>query len=94
MGNLKSLPDRSAQFKTVICLLLEGKPHLFEGICTGNIIEEKRGSHGFGYDPVFVPDGATKTFAQMNMEEKSRYSHRRKAVDKLVAFLNNLKANA
>ena len=89
MGILKSATDRSAQFRTVICLILQGKQHLFEGICKGAIITVQKGSSGFGYDPVFIPNGADKTFAQMTLEEKSRYSHRRKAVDKLVEFLNS-----
>ena len=60
----------------------------FEGICKGLIIAEKKGTEGFGYDPVFIPDGADKTFAEMDLGEKTIYSHRRKAVDKLVSFLN------
>ena len=90
LNNLSDKNKRSAQFRTVICLLLEGEEHLFEGICRGTITTERKGSAGFGYDPVFIPDGASKTFAEMTLEEKNRYSHRRKAVDKLVAFLNNL----
>jgi XTP/dITP diphosphohydrolase len=88
--NLQGKENRTAQFRTVICLLLNSQEHLFEGICTGKIIETQLGTEGFGYDPVFTPDGADKTFAQMTMEEKNTYSHRRKATDKLVAFLNNL----
>lgn len=87
MGLLKSAGDHSAQFRTVICLILDGKQHLFEGTCKGSIITAQRGSGGFGYDPVFIPEGAAKTFAEMTLEEKSRYSHRSKAVDKLVEFL-------
>ena len=93
MGFLKSGADRSARFRTVICLLLNGQQHLFEGICTGTITMEQSGSSGFGYDPVFVPDGASATFAQMTLQEKARYSHRRKALDKLVAFLNSMPLN-
>lgn len=88
--NLTGKDDRSAQFRTVICLVLNGQEHLFEGLCRGQIIEEKRGTGGFGYDPVFIADGAEKTFGEMTIEEKGRYSHRKKAVDKLVAFLNTL----
>ena len=88
--NLQGKENRTAQFRTVICLLLNGDEHLFEGICTGKIIETQLGTEGFGYDPIFIPDGANKTFAQMTMEQKNTYSHRRKATDKLVAFLNNL----
>ncbi len=87
---LKKLDDtenRKAHFKTVICLNINGKQHLFEGMVKGKIIHEKRGSEGFGYDPVFIPDGYTKTFAEMTLEEKSIISHRGLAVEKLVAFL-------
>ena len=83
--------NRVAQFRTVICLkMADGNEHYFEGICKGTIINERKGSEGFGYDPVFIPEGGTQTFAQMSLEEKARYSHRRKAVDGLVAFLNGL----
>lgn len=91
LTNLEGKEDRSAQFRTVICLkLADGKEHFFEGICKGTIISEQKGGEGFGYDPVFIPDGATQTFAEMSLEEKNKYSHRRKAVDGLVAFLNGL----
>ena len=88
LNNLKDKEDRTAQFRAVICLIIEGNIDFFEGICTGRIIAQKRGTAGFGYDPVFIPDGADKTFAEMDTEEKNIYSHRRKAVDKLVKFLN------
>jgi len=78
---------RTARFRTVISLLWQGKEFLFEGICEGTIIQEKKGNQGFGYDPVFVPAGSTRTFAEMTMEEKGHYSHRKKAADKLVSFL-------
>ena len=87
--NLKVKLNRKAQFRTVISLILKGNEYTFEGICKGIIIAERRGEKGFGYDPVFVPDGAEKTFAEMGLEEKNIYSHRRKAVDKLVGFLKN-----
>lgn len=90
LANLTGKQDWSAQFRTVICLILDGEEHLFEGVCRGRIVAERRGSEGFGYDPVFVPEGADQTFAEMSLSQKNRYSHRRKAVDKLVAFLNNL----
>jgi len=89
LAKLENNTNRKAQFKTVICLMWEGQQHLFDGICTGTITSEIRGKDGFGYDPIFVPDGSDKTFGQMDMAEKSRYSHRKKALDKLVAFLNN-----
>jgi XTP/dITP diphosphohydrolase len=88
---LEGRTDREARFRTVICLLLGGKEHFFEGICPGRIAEQPSGAEGFGYDPVFVPEGAEKTFAEMSLEEKNSFSHRRKALDKLVVFLNDLK---
>ncbi len=91
LNNLSGIADRSARFRTIISLIIDGRETLFEGICPGRITEERRGSHGFGYDPVFIPDGANKTFAEMSMEEKGFYSHRARATEKLVAFLNNLK---
>jgi len=87
LQNLQEKSNRTAQFKTVISLMLNGQQHQFEGICKGRIIDELKGTDGFGYDPVFIPDGDTKTFAEMTMEEKNIYSHRRKATDKLIAFL-------
>ena len=93
LANLTPYTDRSAQFKTVICLLLNGKEYYFEGICSGRITTEPQGSGGFGYDSVFIPDGATKTFAQMTLDEKNQYSHRRKATGNLVTFLNKLLVN-
>lgn len=90
LSNLAGKPDRRARFRTVISLLIEGKETQFEGICEGRIIEERRGNGGFGYDPVFVPEGWSKTFAEMSMEEKALISHRANATEKLVAFLNKL----
>jgi XTP/dITP diphosphohydrolase len=87
LANLQGIEHRKARFRTVISLLLNGKEYQFEGICEGTVIKEQQGCNGFGYDPVFVPDGSMKTFAEMDMEEKSQYSHRRKAMDKLIAFL-------
>lgn len=89
LDNLNEQPERSAQFRTVISLILGKKEYQFEGICKGKITTAPAGSNGFGYDPVFIPDGSTKTFAQMPMEEKNIYSHRKKAVEKLLAFLNH-----
>jgi XTP/dITP diphosphohydrolase len=90
LEQMKEENNRKAQFRTVICLLLNGEEYLFEGICEGTIISDEKGTEGFGYDPIFIPEGADKTFAEMTMNEKNQYSHRRKAVDKLVTFLNNL----
>lgn len=94
MGILKSCKNRSARFRTVICLILNGQQHFFEGVCNGTITKAQTGSSGFGYDPVFIPDGATKTFAQMTVADKNNFSHRRKAVNKLVAFLNSVALNS
>ena len=79
--------NRNARFRTVISLILNDKEFLFEGICTGTITTDKRGRNGFGYDPVFIPDGSKKTFAEMTMDEKNVLSHRSQAVGKLVKFL-------
>ncbi|CAG5070123.1 dITP/XTP pyrophosphatase [Dyadobacter sp. CECT 9623] len=87
LQKLSSLPDKSARFVTVITLVLNGEFHQFEGIVEGKIIAEKRGTNGFGYDPVFVPDDFDRTFAEMTLEEKSKLSHRARAFAKLVDFL-------
>lgn len=87
LKNLSGKTNRQARFKTVICLVWEEKEYFFEGICRGKIIEEKRGEEGFGYDPIFVPEGQEKTFAEMQLSEKNSFSHRGKAVEKLIAFL-------
>ncbi|HBI00722.1 MAG TPA: non-canonical purine NTP diphosphatase [Flavobacterium sp.] len=87
LANLADKENRNAQFKTVICLNLDGNQHLFEGIIKGEIINKKIGSEGFGYDPIFIPNGYSKTFAEMPIAEKSKISHRGLAVEKLVAFL-------
>ena len=85
--NLKSAENKSARFRTVISLILDSKEYFFEGICNGKIISERKGNNGFGYDPVFVPDGSDKTFAEMDMAEKNKFSHRKKAMEKLIIFL-------
>ena len=87
LQNLESKASRKAHFKTIIALIWEGEEYVFEGICKGEIVTEKSGEKGFGYDPIFVPEGSNKTFAQMTMEEKSVLSHRGMAVDQLVKFL-------
>lgn len=81
--------NRQASFTTIISLIMEGKEYFFEGKCTGRIVEIANGDMGFGYDPVFIPDGSEKTFGEMNMDEKNKFSHRRKAVDQLLEFLKN-----
>ncbi len=80
---------RSARFRTVISLIWNGKEYLFEGICEGKILSARQGSGGFGYDPIFIPEGSNRSFAEMSIAEKNQYSHRRKAADKLVLFLQN-----
>lgn len=89
LSKLEKKENRKARFKTVISLIWNNKEYLFEGICNGQIIKDQKGNEGFGYDPVFVPDGSNKTFAEMSMEEKNKFSHRRKATDKLIEFLQN-----
>jgi XTP/dITP diphosphohydrolase len=84
---LSGLENRKARFRTVISAIIDGKEHLFEGICEGKIIEKPKGEAGFGYDPVFVPDGSYATFAEMGLEEKNKFSHRQKATLKLASFL-------
>lgn len=93
LSELYHRQDRKARFRTVISLIIEGKETLFEGICEGTIATERKGSAGFGYDPVFIPEGYNKTFAEMTAEEKNRISHRSKATEKLVVFLNSLATN-
>ena len=88
LHNLQGVTNRNARFRTVVSLLLGDKEYLFEGICEGVIITEQKGTQGFGYDPVFIPTGADSSFAEMTMEEKNKYSHRQKAVAKLICFLN------
>lgn len=85
--------NRRARFRTVISLILDGKEHLFEGEVPGRITETRSGAKGFGYDPVFMPDGYDITFAEMELDEKNRISHRARAVQKLIAFLNDADAN-
>jgi XTP/dITP diphosphohydrolase len=87
LGNLKDKQDRSARFRTVIAFISEGEEYLFEGIVNGQIVEDKRGSDGFGYDSVFVPDGYSQTFAEMALSEKNKISHRARAFAKFIAFL-------
>lgn len=90
LRELNGVELRDARFRTVIALILNNEKYFFEGICIGKIAQTSSGAAGFGYDPIFIPEGANKTFAEMSMEEKNRYSHRKKAVKKLVAFLRNL----
>lgn len=88
LKNLEGKENRRARFRTVISLIEGGEEHLFEGIVEGHIIDHESGSEGFGYDPLFVPDGFDRTFAEMTAEEKNAVSHRGRAVRKLVAYLH------
>lgn len=90
LKNLENATDRSARFRTVIALILGGKEYLFEGEVRGHITEAESGCGGFGYDPVFVPDGYDITFAEMDPAEKNRISHRGRATEKLNTFLKEL----
>jgi len=96
-GNIKKLllalegeTNRKARFRTIISLIIDGKEHLFEGICEGHITESASGTEGFGYDPIFIPDGQNLSFAEMEAEEKNKISHRARAVQELVQFLNRM----
>jgi XTP/dITP diphosphohydrolase len=87
LSELRNKSNRSARFRTVICLIRGGKEQLFEGVVNGEIIEQARGAEGFGYDPIFVPEGYKITFAEMTMDEKNTISHRGRAIASLAAFL-------
>lgn len=88
---LEGKTERNAQFRTLITLILNKSTFSFEGIVRGEIILEKRGENGFGYDPIFVPEGEIRTFAEMSLEEKNKHSHRARAFQKMIEFLNELK---
>jgi XTP/dITP diphosphohydrolase len=88
LDELKGKTDRSAFYKAVICLIWNGEVHYFDGVCTGHITEQKKGTGGFGYDPVFIPDGYDKTFAELPLHIKNALSHRGKAIKKMLEFLN------
>ena len=90
LKELSSIRNRKAKFKTVIALILNGKEYFFEGVVNGNILEEKKGNDGFGYDPIFKPEGHKETFAQMSIDLKNKISLRGLAVKKLVSFLKGL----
>ena len=87
---MKDKENRNAQFRTILSLILEGNEYKFEGICKGIVLADRIGKKGFGYDPVFLPLGSQKTFAEMDMEEKNKFSHRKKAMDKMIDFLQNI----
>jgi len=89
LENLKDKSNRKARFRTVISLVIDGKEYIFEGEVNGEIIKRKCGVDGFGYDPIFKPEGFDITFAEMSLEDKNKISHRGKAVRQLIAFLEN-----
>ena len=88
LSEMQNKDNRKARFRTVIYLIEGGKEHFFEGIVNGSIIRERKGGAGFGYDPVFIPDGYSETFAEMGNDEKNKISHRARAVQKLCEYLN------
>ncbi|MGM0566292.1 MAG: non-canonical purine NTP diphosphatase [Bacteroidota bacterium] len=88
LKELEGVENRAARFRTVISLFLNGNEYIFEGTAEGNILKEKQGAEGFGYDPVFQPDGYDLSFAEMPLAEKNKISHRGKAVKKLIDFLS------
>ncbi|GAA4458268.1 non-canonical purine NTP diphosphatase [Nibrella saemangeumensis] len=90
LSELNGVADRRAHFRTVFTLILHGVEYQFEGIIGGHIITEPRGTGGFGYDPVFVPDGFDQTLGEMTMEQKNQISHRARALDKMVEFLQTI----
>ena len=87
LSQLQGVANRKARFRTVVALIRKGQEYTFEGEIPGRIIDERRGEKGFGYDPIFVPAGETKTFAEMDEAQKNSISHRARAVKKLVEFL-------
>lgn len=89
LAELEGVEKRNARFRTVIALIIDGKEFLFQGIVNGKIINERKGQEGFGYDPIFVPDGYTETFAELPLETKNKISHRAKATFYLISFLNS-----
>ncbi|WP_026751384.1 RdgB/HAM1 family non-canonical purine NTP pyrophosphatase [Sediminibacterium sp. C3] len=90
LNNLEAHANKKAQFRTVISLIWNNQEYLFEGICKGQITHQAKGISGFGYDPVFIPLGTDNTFAEMSMEEKNLYSHRKKAMQALLDFFNQV----
>lgn len=88
LASLKNATNRKAQFRTAIALILDGEEHVFEGVVRGEIATEKRGTEGFGYDPVFIPENTGRTFAELGTDVKNQISHRARAVAKLVEYLS------
>ncbi len=93
LWEMNGVEDRRARFRSIISLIVNGHEYLFEGVCEGTIVKLPAGTHGFGYDPVFIPNGSQRTFAEMLLKEKELYSHRKKAADKLVLFLQQFERN-
>lgn len=91
LSKLKGIKNRKAQFRTSICLIIDGKEFLFEGSVQGKILEARQGEEGFGYDPIFRPEGYDISFAEMDLKEKNKISHRGRATAKLVEYLNSIK---
>lgn len=87
LKDMEGIENRKAQFRTVFVLIIDGKEHLFEGIVKGEITKNRKGASGFGYDPIFIPEGYTQTFAEMGNELKNKISHRALATNKLCKFL-------
>jgi len=94
LNKLSAETNRNARFRAVISLIVGGNETQFEGICNGKIIDTPQGREGFGYDPIFIPDGSNRSFAEMSIDEKNRFNHRTKAAAKLVAFLQTMKTNS
>jgi XTP/dITP diphosphohydrolase len=89
LSKLHANTNRTAQFRTVIALYWQNEMHTFEGRVSGNIISEKKGTNGFGYDPIFIPENTGKTFAEMELHEKNNFSHRARAFEKMIDFIHN-----
>ena len=94
LNKLSSETNRKARFRAVISLIIDGNETQFEGVCNGKIIYSPQGTEGFGYDPIFIPDGSKLSFAEMSIDEKNQFNHRTRAAAKLVAFLQNMKGNS
>ena len=90
LNNMHGIDNRKAQFKTVLALIINGNEHLFEGTMHGTITYEKMGLNGFGYDPIFMPQGYSQTFAELTLEQKSKISHRALALNKMIKFINSI----
>lgn len=89
LQEMQYITERTARFRTIISLIMNGQEHIFEGVCEGKIATQPSGDKGFGYDPIFIPNGDHLTFAEMNSAEKNKFSHRKKATDQLISFLQN-----